>query len=180
MKSLVIALFFPLCCLAQQTKSLQPGDTLPAHLLTSLTGNLQPETSNHLILLDFFASWCAPCVRKFSTLDSIQDRFQDKVTIILVSSIGTTDNEERLNKFFARYKKSNGTSWQFHIIINDTILVKLFPHRIVPHYVWLYDNKVIAITSSASVTVQNITALLDHQPFSLPVKNDELESKNKL
>jgi thiol-disulfide isomerase/thioredoxin len=191
MKSFIIALFFPLCCVAQQPKPLQIGDTLPVQAWKQLNSTNFVNSSgpspfggpqgarNRLIILDFFASWCAPCIRKFPFLDSMQSRFHDELQILLVSSIGTTDNEERLNKFFARYKRTDGTPWQFHLIINDTILVKLFPHRIVPHYVWLCNNRVVAITGSASVTIENITALLGHQPLSLPVKDDELESKTK-
>jgi hypothetical protein len=46
-------------------------------------------------------------------------------------------------------------------VFGDTVLVKLFPHRVLPHYVWVGgDGLVLAITESKEVTAENVRRLL--------------------
>src|ERR1700733_364619 len=37
------------------------------------------------IILDFWATWCAPCVSSFPKMDSLQKKFNDKLVILPVT-----------------------------------------------------------------------------------------------
>src|SRR5690606_23711896 len=45
--------------------------------------------------------------------------------------------------------------------VADTLLHNMFPHRGIPHLVWLKNNRVIAVTNSTYGTAANIKRLLD-------------------
>lgn len=174
MKSILCFLAFlcPLLIIAQPAVSI--GDKLPPALTSKI-----PSSKNKLIILDFFATWCTSCAKKMPSLDSLQSQFGNRISITLVSSYGTGDTQQKISSFFLRRKKPNGTSYTFPVLYNDTLLKQTFTHFTVPHYVWIYKNRLIAITSSAQVNAQNITAVLNQQPVSLPVKNDQQKQIGK-
>jgi thiol-disulfide isomerase/thioredoxin len=57
------------------------GETSPSCALTSLDGkathNLQ-ELQGEVLYVDFWASWCPPCVRSFPFMDQLDHDFKDK------------------------------------------------------------------------------------------------------
>jgi thiol-disulfide isomerase/thioredoxin len=174
-------IFFPLLSLAQQNPlsskplnypALQPvtiGDNLPASAF-----NPKLKTPNtQLLILDFFATWCGSCIHSLRKTDSLQQQFGSQLQLLLVSSTNTGDDEKKISAFFQKYRKANGRPYAFSTLINDTLLTKLFPHKTVPHYVWVNrQGKVVAITSSAELTAANIQKALKEGELNLPLKND--------
>ncbi|SFA58596.1 Thiol-disulfide isomerase or thioredoxin [Pedobacter suwonensis] len=94
-----------------------------------------------LILLDFWATYCAPCIAGFPKMKLLQQKYRNDLQIILV-------NNEPLAKatVFLQKRKSEHNE-AFVAIVADTLLNNTFPHRTIPHYVWIgKDGKVLAIT----------------------------------
>jgi len=61
------------------------GDPLPDMTGAGLEGAL-PETRGRVLLVDFWASWCAPCQESFPELSRIQREFEARgVTLVAVS-----------------------------------------------------------------------------------------------
>jgi hypothetical protein len=59
-------------------------------------------------------------------------------------------------------------------VVNDTILDKLFPHTLIPHYVWIStEGKLIAVSSSEAVTAANIQAAWKGEELSFTMKKDQ-------
>lgn len=51
---------------------------------------------NEIIILDFWATWCAPCIASFPEHDKLQKKYKDKgVQFIAI----TDDSKEKLNNF---------------------------------------------------------------------------------
>src|SRR3974390_1598198 len=88
---------------------LKAGDKLPDIELSGIKNF--PNSSMHLsdlndkvLILDFWATHCASCIESFPHLKEIQEKFKDKLQIILVTYEG--DNE--VSTFFKKMKKFTG------------------------------------------------------------------------
>lgn len=155
------------------TKPLHIGDTIPPIILTDVinfpVSKIKLDNNNNkLVILDFWATWCGSCFKKFPFVDSVQKAFSDKLQIILVNSItGTGDTKESILNFYNKRIKAKFHSFSPPIVIGDTLLKTMFPHKYVPHYVWIDAwGKVIAITSSGGFTVENIIAALNKKTIN--------------
>ncbi len=94
-----------------------------------------------LILLDFWATYCVPCITSFPKMQVLQQKYQDDLQIILVNN----EPVARATAFLQKRKNEQGEA--FTAIVADTLLNNFFPHRTIPHYVWIgKDGKVLAIT----------------------------------
>ncbi|HLP39554.1 thioredoxin-like domain-containing protein [Lacibacter sp.] len=160
---LCLALLCPFVSIAQPAVGTQLHDSITSAI---------PAQKNQLIILDFFATWCSSCAKAFPKLDSLQTQFGNRISIRLVSSYGTRDTKEKITAFFVRRKQATGMSFSFPVINNDSLLKNSFPHNKIPHYVWIYNNKLIAITRSKDVTASNIKKILRGKTISLPQKTD--------
>lgn len=61
------------------------GDPMPGFADRQLEGTL-PETAGRVVLVDFWASWCAPCQASFPALAKLHQEFSSRgVTIVGVS-----------------------------------------------------------------------------------------------
>lgn len=46
-----------------------------------------------IVLLNFWASWCAPCMKEFKSLTKLKDKYADKILII---GINNDENDQKL------------------------------------------------------------------------------------
>lgn len=155
--------------------SLKIGDPIPNAGINNI---VFPD--DKLIILDFWATWCKPCIRSFAKLDSIQNRYKDNLKIVLVNSRETGDSEAKINTLFDKYRKADGSRFKFARIIYDTILTSLFPYTQLPHYVWLFNKKVVAITGGEAITVENLENALAGESISITQKQDVIGFDKKL
>lgn len=117
-----------------------------------------------LLILDFWASWCGTCLAQFPKLDSLQAKYKDRLSILLISSVNTKDNTDRMLKVL-NGKLAETKPTQLSSLINDNQLMKMFPHQYLPHYVWIgVRGEVLAITPAEFVSDANILALLPKKP----------------
>lgn len=167
-------LLFVFILLIQKTyaqKSLGVGDTLPVFFIHKLINPDKKNVStsnfrNQLLIIDFWSIYCSGCVAALPEMEKLQQKFGNKLKIL-----PTTNESEELVKGFWK-KNSNTKNLTIPSIVNDTLLHNYFKHLGVPHEVWIYKNKVIAITHSEYVNEQNIKKVLDDEEINWPVKSD--------
>lgn len=125
------------------------------------------EYKDKLIILDFWATWCTPCIRNFPKLHALQDEFGDKIKVLAV----TDQDSETIRKFF---QTGAGKEYTYvHSVLEDRVLSGYFPHRIVPHIVWIGPSaRLINTTQAEDVTQTNIQTILDNQKTNMTVKMD--------
>lgn len=185
-QNLLKALILPMLsiCLIQQLsaqtspqssaiKPLQVGDPIPEALW-----NLPLQVVNHpegkkeitladykdkkLIMIDFWGTWCTPCIQSLDTLNVLQKEFGDQLQVIPA----TVEPDQ---KVLSRIKKRD---WRLFSLYDQAQLKKYFPHNLLSHQIWLKDNKVFAISSSSYANRENISKVIKGEEVWLDTKID--------
>ncbi|SIT13543.1 TlpA family protein disulfide reductase [Belliella pelovolcani] len=150
----------------QAVGELKIGDQIPDFKFTNVINNDgEPikisDYKGKLLILDFWATWCAPCIASFPKLDSLDKAFGDDLDILPV----TYQDKEEVAKLFSRMPKLKDINKP--MVTDDLVLKTIFPHKILPHYVWIdQEGNVLAFTESSEVTAENIQkALEDNAPM---------------
>ncbi|MBT2563756.1 TlpA family protein disulfide reductase [Pedobacter sp. ISL-68] len=170
---------------AQDNLTIQPirvGDKLPASFWTQPhqiyhNGKTTTQTleayKGKLLILDFWATWCSSCIVKFASTDSLQKIYGDRLAVILVNAKNTSDTPERTAKTMKRFNDELIT------VTGDTILTKLFPHRVIPHYVWIQSGQLRSITGSELMTEQSILASMERREILDKKREQRLKKVGK-
>lgn len=151
--------------------ALNVGDVFPYRVLERVV-NYSDSTldvadfEGKALLLDFWATWCKPCVAAFPKLEAMQRKFADELQIILLSN----DDPRRIDDFYA----SNSN------LVLPTVLFDsaddfraLFPHREIPHYVWIgKDRTILAITDGTQLSEESIARFLRSDVAGVTMKDD--------
>lgn len=168
--SILLCLGWPPVANAQTTLSV--GDQVPDITIGNVI-NHNSSTVNitdyrgKLLILDFWATWCSPCLAMFPKSDSLNKVFAGKAFILPV----TYQPKDEVMKLWSRSKRLQNISMP--MVTDDVILHEMFPHAQLPHYVWIDKNgKVIAITGHHEVNEMNIRKMLMDAPLMLTVKHE--------
>lgn len=139
-----------------QNVSLKVGDTIPEVLWNmKLTANSQgvaksfrlKDYQGKLILLDFWATWCASCINGFPKMEELQKAYGDDLKIILVNAKQSNDSYARIQKVLGHYRNKYGYEVSLDYLLADSILQQYFPHKILPHLIWIDKNGVLRAAS---------------------------------
>jgi thiol-disulfide isomerase/thioredoxin len=129
------------------------------------------EFSGKLLILDFWGTGCTACIQAFSTVDSLQKKFNNQLQFIAVNR----ESPDSTIRFFRRRSHIEKPAVPF--VTGDTLLSSLFPHLYVPHHVWIDSNKIVRyITDGYNATAEHIQQFLDGNPPALNEK--KYEAKN--
>lgn len=109
------------------------------------TAKLRELSNDKLVILDFWATWCGACLGAMPKLDSIAKQHPN-IELITV----TRQGPETVMDFLDRRRNRGDYAFTSPKLFGDTLLYKLFPHRIIPHYVWIKDGKVMDITEEVT------------------------------
>ncbi len=106
-----------------------------------------------ITILDFFGTWCVPCIKALPELDKLKQKFPGKLQVLLIS----IEEQARLDKFL---KARPG--FTFPIIADkETAITGLFNPPSYPYTVVMNNsNKIVAITDAASITESDINKWL--------------------
>lgn len=173
----LLAVFWPVlnCYCQNSTTSIRPltvGDYVPSVEINNILNysstsiKLGEYTSNNLLILDFMSLGCISCRRALPRFDSLRSQFGNALQIVLV----TSDSKQRFTSFLKSNKQ--GKELHFPVVIEDTLLQSWFPHQLISHIVWIYKNKVIAITGAEYVVGKNIEDALSGERLPWPIKKD--------
>jgi uncharacterized protein (TIGR03435 family) len=118
------------------------------------------------VIIDFWGTWCAPCIAAFPMMDSLQKVFSADLKIITT----TRDDAARITKFLTKFK----TNLPIAIDIEDEF-GKIFPHRSVPHTILIDKQGVIkAVTTSEKINKETIEKLINGDALGIDEKIDNM------
>ncbi|SMD44797.1 Thioredoxin-like [Aquiflexum balticum DSM 16537] len=147
------------------------------HALYSESGRLDlAKYRGKLVILDFWATWCAGCVASFPKNNELLKTYKDRLALVAV----TYEPKEKIVPYLEKLKAKKGWELSMDFVAANSSLAEIFPHQSLPHYVWIApDGKVAAITVGSSVNGENIDKLLAEGDISLKVKQDNNLRLNK-
>ncbi len=138
-----------------------------------------------LLIVDFFGTWCVPCVKALPHLTTLQATYKDKINILLVSEEAQT----KLERFI---KKRDAFTLPV-VVDEEKKFISLFQPPSYPYTVVIgRNNKILAIPSQEELTVENMEKWLKEQDAGgskitseagsvlSPVTNSMTTSANKL
>lgn len=120
-------------CSAQSVK---PGEIVPNIILKNIFNDPRQsirlsDFRGKLLILDFWSPSCLGCLLALPKLDSLQQKFKDKIQILYVNQ----QTIEETRDFFVVRKKLHLPRGPF--ITGDSILNSMFPHNSLPCSVWI-------------------------------------------
>ena len=97
-----------------------------------------------ITIIDFFGTWCAPCIKAIPHLQELQKKFGDKISIILIS----TEDKDKLSAFI-----KNRSGFSFPLIVDgDESITQLFQPPSYPYSVVVNkDGTILSISNAAAL-----------------------------
>lgn len=171
MKALYFTLAFLVFTVQVFGQTLKIGDTASDLKLSLMDKSKTPisisELDGKVVIIDFWATWCSPCIAGMPHLNDLQNEFNENLQIIAVSH----ESEDRIKRFI-------NSRPQFFWFGLDTagLLREAFPFRIIPHTVIIdTKGKVVAITAPENINSKVIKQVLKGEPIDLPLKTDIID-----
>jgi thiol-disulfide isomerase/thioredoxin len=116
-KFAVLAALIACAALPAHAVPLPPGTQAPAFTRTGFDGKPVALPHGKLVLLDFWASWCAPCIVELPHLMDLQKRHAGQLQII---GISMDDQAPSAKDVVARYQVN------YPVVMGDAAFGKLY------------------------------------------------------
>jgi len=140
LKFIFVAALVWLVSVQRLPAQLAVGDKFPALEQMALEGKL-PTVSDRVVLVDFWASWCAPCKASFPALVQLQAWYAQRGVVVLGVSVDEDEND------YAAFLKKQAPSFS---VVRDAAhkLVAMVQVPVMPTtYVIGKDGRIRAILS---------------------------------
>lgn len=152
------------------------GQAVPDYTLTNLMNYRQKtakmsDFKGKILIFDFWTFGCVSCVESWPKLMKLQEKFKDKIQIIIVNTDQTGD---KIQSFIKRQEEINKYKMTLTGTSGDKNLITMFPHQSVPHVIFIDPNGIVTnITAGFMLHEQTIKDMLDGKKVKTAVKTDD-------
>lgn len=159
---------------AQKPKEIRLNDTLPDLEVLNLTvDNPLPLRTkslyeNGLLIINFWATWCVPCVKELTFLRQEIKKHPGKLHVLSVAY----EDKGTVQGFLLKHPEIANSDLK--IITDDQVFTAMFPHQAIPHNVWIdQTGQVKWITGGDEINAVNIGKILSNDKIEMNLKKDE-------
>lgn len=87
---------------AMRDKTVGPGDRSPSFRVTTASGSTVTQTAfgGELLLLNFWATWCPPCIEEMPSLEQFHRSYREKGVVVL--GVNVDESEQTYQRFVRR------------------------------------------------------------------------------
>jgi len=144
--------------LVQKSSSFQlkENDEFPAVILKDLQGKpiVYKRSSSNFILLDFWASWCPPCIKQIPDIKKLNEEFADQDLKIIGISI------DRDSAALIESIKEHGIDWQNSHDRGSTISTRLGVTSIPVTVLINHSGKIVYLKNGGQLDVDKIRNII--------------------
>lgn len=139
------------------------GDKVPDYTFDNLVNSKSSSVNlsdlkGKPIILEFWATWCGPCIPAMDKLAKLKSKFKGKINVIAV----TYDKISRIET----YVKNKPSDIIFYSDLKESVK-SIFPHSSIPHTVIINSNgELIAETSPDELNENVISQLIKTNTFT--------------
>ncbi len=118
------------------------------------------DLQGNITIIDFFGTWCIPCIKALPELKMYKQKFKDDVNVVLISS----ETEVKLSSFVNSRKP-----FDFPIIVDeDNLFSNAFAPPSYPYTIILDKNlKILSITNMADLTMEVLSKFVQDQKTTI-------------
>ncbi|RMG83869.1 MAG: TlpA family protein disulfide reductase [Bacteroidetes bacterium] len=120
----------------EKLSSTIPGSYAPVWELPSLTSDDTVKLSDFkdkLVLLDFWATWCVPCIKEFPALNVLYEKYKKDIVIVSISI-------DKKRKKAERFAKKKHYPWYFVHFDGNYDLLESYKVKTIPLYYLIDSN----------------------------------------
>ena len=114
----------------------EEGYLAPRFTLRNLKGNLEGlnDHSGKVIVINFWATWCAPCVKEMPSVETLYRRFRSQGLTVLAVSLDK-EGSSKVQEFVDKFKIS------FPVLLDtEGVAEKLYPSFTIP-FTYVLDKQ---------------------------------------
>lgn len=129
-----------------------------------------------MVILDFWNIWCSSCIAAFPKMQRFQEKYKDKLQVLLVNTINHWDGLVA-SGFPDKTRSPNISRSKLPFVLNDKNLVEkdvndqkgtlneLFPHAGEPYQVWIDEDGIVRANTAPGyeATEESIEYFLKHK-----------------
>ncbi len=157
-----------------EIKQLSIGDQCPNFQFNNiLYGNTKSshlsDYKGRILILDFWATWCGPCVSSMPHLDSLQKQFGDKIAVLQITSEDST--------VVKNFKKNSSIIKNINLptVTGKNVMTKYFPHYMIPHTIIIDEKGIVkSTTTPEAITKTAIESIITGHNISIVQKKDNM------
>ncbi len=114
-----------------------------------------------VVVLEFWATWCSPCVATIPHLNDLADQFKDK-SVVFISV--TSENEGVVQGFLKNHPMKATVGLDDYEVLNKAFHVVGIPHAVIVDA----GGRIAAISHPADIKHENLEEVLAGKKCSLP------------